>query len=86
MERIDATAAVPITIASNALLGARELEQRARREAKRSAAALRTEAARFRLWLDRQHPDQIAQLVALGLYAIVALAETWAAIRRGKQE
>jgi hypothetical protein len=88
MDRIDATAAVPITLASNVLLGARELQEQARRRFELQAAALRTEVARFRLWLDRQHldPNLIAQLVALGLYAIAALAETWASIRRARQE
>ena len=80
MTRIDATAAVPIDIASKLTLGARQQAQAAWRQAKR-------EAERLRLWIDRQHlsPDAVMQLAVLLVYGLVTLGEAWLRGRRNSQ-
>lgn len=74
---IDASAAVPIDVASKLLLGARHTYRRAE-------ARTRLDAQRVRLWLDRQNPDQVMQLAVLVVYGLVAVIEAVAYKRKGR--
>jgi len=76
---IDATAAVPIDVASKVLLGARHAYRRAEAE-------LRTGVQRSRLWVERQHlqPEQVMQLAIVVVYGIVAVLELFTDRRKGR--
>lgn len=75
MPRIDATAAVPIDVASKLALGWAETVGRAQAAGRRTWRQLR-----FRL--DQLHSDQLTQLIVMVLYALIALAEAFASTRR----
>lgn len=65
---IDATAAVPIDVASKVSLGARHAYRRA-------SARVRQDWGRFRLWVENMHDDQRMQLLVLVVYGLVAIIE-----------
>jgi hypothetical protein len=71
--RIDATAAVPIDVASKLTMGAAERAKRTRRQAQR-------ELQRLRIWWDRQqlNPEQVMQLIVLAFYGLITLVDAWA--------
>lgn len=75
MTRIDATAAVPIDVASKLALGWAETVGRAERAAARTWRQLR-----FRL--DQLHSEQLTQLAVVLLYALVAIIEAFTSRRR----
>lgn len=76
---IDASAAVPIDVASKLLLGVRHAYRRAEVE-------MRHDMARVRLWVERQHlqPDQVMQVAVLVIYGLVAVAEAVAYKHKGR--
>ena len=81
---IDATAAVPIDVASKVALGAAELRRHVLDLAHTEAVRARREWAQLRLWVERQHlqPEQVLQLVTVTLYGLVAVVELLTERRR----
>lgn len=79
---IDATAAVPIDVASKVAMTVMEWQ----RQLAACAARLRLRAERARLWVDRQHftTDHYVQLAIVGVYLLVSIVEALGGYRRGR--